>query len=163
MRWRPSAGAGAGSGKTTTITRRLFYVGLTRAKRELHVTCSRRRERSRFLDEFLPPLPLPRRGRTTGKKSKGPRGWSAASHSWPRGGAGLSPESWRPESMHKKDASGSRPEWPSRLFTADCRYAAALEHLRSWSTAPFARTVRLIATESVVSGIKEELERVWSA
>lgn len=49
------------------------------------------------------------------------------------------------------------------FFTADRRYAAALEHLRPWSPAPFARTVRLVATESVVPGIKDELERVASA
>ena len=34
--------------------RRLFYVGLTRAKRELFMTWSRKRDRSRFLDEIYP-------------------------------------------------------------------------------------------------------------
>jgi DNA helicase-2/ATP-dependent DNA helicase PcrA len=84
--------------------RRLFYVGLTRAKRELHVTWSRRRERSRFLDEILPPLPPRPSDAKSGKKSKRRSGWSAASHSSPGGGSRLSPESWRPEWMRKRDA-----------------------------------------------------------
>jgi DNA helicase-2/ATP-dependent DNA helicase PcrA len=84
--------------------RRLFYVGLTRAKRELHVTWSRRRERSRFLNELLPPLPPRPRDATTGKKSKRWSGLNAAGRSSSRGDSGLSPDSWRPEWMREKDA-----------------------------------------------------------
>lgn len=87
--------------------RRLFYVGLTRAKRELYVTWSRRRERSRFLDELLPkpaPTQVPPRRPPTGKKSKQRRVWSGTSPSSSRGSSGLSPDSWRPEWMRKKDA-----------------------------------------------------------
>jgi DNA helicase-2/ATP-dependent DNA helicase PcrA len=88
--------------------RRLFYVGLTRAKRELYVTWSRRRERSRFLDELFQvpaPAPLPPRRRPVGRKRKQPRARSGSSYPpSPRGGSGLSPDSWRPSWMRKKDA-----------------------------------------------------------
>jgi DNA helicase-2/ATP-dependent DNA helicase PcrA len=88
--------------------RRLFYVGLTRAKRELRVTWSRRRERSRFLDEILPPPPappLPPRRRPKATKRGAPRAWGGKFHSTSSGnGSGLSPDSWRPEWMRKKDA-----------------------------------------------------------
>lgn len=88
--------------------RRLFYVGLTRAKRELRLTWSRRRERSRFLDEILPPPPappLPPRRQPNGKKPAPRRTWSGNFHSMSSGrGSGLSPGSWRPDWMRKKDA-----------------------------------------------------------
>ena len=87
--------------------RRLFYVGLTRAKRELYVSWSRRRERSRFLDELFPapaPPPLPPRRPPTGKKSKQRRAWSGTSPSSSPGSSGLSPGSWRPSWMRNKDA-----------------------------------------------------------
>jgi DNA helicase II / ATP-dependent DNA helicase PcrA len=88
--------------------RRLFYVGVTRAKSELYVTWSRRRERSRFLDELLPapaPPPIPPRRPPTGKKSKQRRVWSGSSYpSSARGSSGLSPDSWRPGWMRDTDA-----------------------------------------------------------
>jgi DNA helicase II / ATP-dependent DNA helicase PcrA len=83
--------------------RRLFYVGLTRAKRELYVTWSRRRERSRFLDELLPAPgksapPRPAAGRTK-PKVRPARGGSSTSSGGPR----LAPGSWRPSWMREKD------------------------------------------------------------
>ena len=88
--------------------RRLFYVGLTRAKRELRVTWSRRRERSRFLDEILPPppaRPLPPRRQPKGKVPGSRRTWSGTYRSTSSGkGSGMSPDSWRPDWMRKKDA-----------------------------------------------------------
>lgn len=88
--------------------RRLFYVGLTRAKRELYVTWSRKRDRSRFLDELLPtpakpPLP-PARRPSGGTQEKGRRGWGGSSSSpSSSGGPRLSPDSWRPSWMREKD------------------------------------------------------------
>ncbi len=65
--------------------RRLFYVGLTRARRELYISWSQKRERSRFLDELLPappkpPRPHPRRP-PAGKKPKTRRGRGGSSSS----------------------------------------------------------------------------------
>ena len=77
--------------------RRLFYVGLTRAKKFLYLTWSRSRPRSRFLDEIDPPVEEsppsrpPRKPRPPSDRKESRNG-SHTTGERPR----LSPDSWRP-------------------------------------------------------------------
>jgi DNA helicase-2/ATP-dependent DNA helicase PcrA len=84
--------------------RRLFYVGLTRAKRELCVTWSHGRGRSRFLEELLaaparPPLPSRGRPERVKRERRRGRGRSSGGSKSP----GLAPGSWRPDWLREQE------------------------------------------------------------
>jgi DNA helicase-2/ATP-dependent DNA helicase PcrA len=70
--------------------RRLFYVGITRAKRVLELSTSGIRFPSRFVAEAAPPKPKPL------PKARPQASTSCRGHSAPSLRSGLSPDSWHP-------------------------------------------------------------------
>jgi DNA helicase-2/ATP-dependent DNA helicase PcrA len=85
--------------------RRLFYVGITRAKTILELSTAGIAHPSRFLDELFPapakPAPSAPR-RPTGTKQPSHR-WKRSSSSSASDGPRLSPNSWRPAWMRDQD------------------------------------------------------------
>ncbi|MEP7118760.1 MAG: UvrD-helicase domain-containing protein, partial [Acidobacteriota bacterium] len=110
--------------------RRLCYVGITRARKELYLTSAMRRrvfgeykdtEPSRFLDEIPPQLVKHEESRAEIMRSSSSRGWGYAANPYGRGGGGRSGGAERTE----------RTERPSRTYAVEDEDQSGRGGLRS--------------------------------
>ena len=95
--------------------RRLCYVGITRARKELYLTSAMRRrvfgeykdtEPSRFLDEIPPQLVRHEESRAEAMRASSARGWGYAPNPYRRGASGRPARPARTYAAEDEDQSG---------------------------------------------------------